>query len=378
MKTIIRDCDIYAHGPRLLIDTNERLKTTYGGILSCLTFIVTITAIWFLGNDIIYRLNPQILIQPAKEFNITPWYLGVGKDYYYSLLLTYENETTGYLPNVLNMTYQQGEFKRYPNATFEINHYPMKSSRCNGTIHFPNDKDRWKRAHTHSAECLDPNETIVIRNSHDVATDIEPEYYARMMVSRCRNGTKSGQVCLSKEEQDKVIKGSSIKMKYKNSFIDPINYTHPEMVFWEDNFMYIDPNGFKKIFIYYKKNYLITDDGFLFQNLNTKIIYEYDSIRETSLSVDGDDLIEIRIYIDTEVNFVFRNYMKLWDLAASTGGIYKLVTTICTILTELFNRHNLYFYMISNFYEVTSHTLNNSIKENNYTRKVKCLNIDRY
>ena len=102
--------------------------------------------------------------------------------------------------------------------------------------------------------------------------------------------------------------------------------------------MYIDPKLLKTNYIYIKKTILLTDSGFLFQSTETKTIYKFQKfVESTSLSND-EDFMEARFVIDTEVDIVYRSYIKLWDLAANTGGIFKLLQTVCLVLSSPFTK----------------------------------------
>jgi hypothetical protein len=112
-----------------------------------------------------------------------------------------------------------------------------------------------------------------------------------------------------------------------------MKYDKPEVKFWTDLDLYLDPSAIKRGFFTLKKNILVTDSGFFLEALDTKVIYKFHSYRESTSSANDEDLMELRILIDTEVNYVHRSYIKLWDLAANTGGIFKLLTTLFYVLS---------------------------------------------
>ena len=120
-------------------------------------------------------------------------------------------------------------------------------------------------------------------------------------------------------------------MKFKDSYIDPIDYQNPEKKFWTDNFMNMDPFLFKDSIVYLKKYYLVTDSGFLFEDINTQVVYQFERYFESTSLSTNEDLLKMRIYIETEVIHVFRSYLKIWNLTASVGGVFNFIHIICLI-----------------------------------------------
>ena len=189
---------------------------------------------------------------------------------------------------------------------------------------------------------MDSNKSFIIENSHDLGNVTNPERHLRVRVSRCQNDTEKNIVCRPKEEQDRVLHESFLILKYKDSYIDPVNFVNPEVTFWTDLNMYMDPKLFKNNYVVLKKNIILTDSGFLFQSIDTKVVYKFEKFVESTSLSDDQDFMEIRFIFDTEVTYIYRSYIKLWDLAASAGGIFKLFQTLCTIITYPFIKINFY------------------------------------
>jgi len=58
MNTLFNILDIYAYEIKFTLNQKEKISTTFGKILSILTFFILIIFTWFVGNDFLYRLNP--------------------------------------------------------------------------------------------------------------------------------------------------------------------------------------------------------------------------------------------------------------------------------------------------------------------------------
>jgi hypothetical protein len=336
---------MYGFKPSLILDKKTFFKTKLGGVITVLTVIFTLIAIWFLGNDIFYRINPKILVQPQKDFYLPPFL--IDKNHYqFSFLFKYNNKSVGWDNRIVNVTYIQYEFRKSKDGSLNETFIPSPSHKCDPKIDFPNDPDRWNFVHTKKAYCFSPNKTFYIENSHDVGNVTNPERHLRFEMTRCKNNSEPGVVCLPKEEQDRIMQGSYIIWKFKDSYIDPVNYSSPESKFWADLDIYMDPNLFKTNYITLKKTVLITDSGFFFQSLDTKTIYKFDKYLESSGFSDQELFMQARIVMDTTVDYVYRSYIKVWDLAALAGGIFKLVQTLSNIINMTFSDY--FFY---NFFE---------------------------
>ncbi len=51
----------------MLIDISENLKSSFGGLLLVLGMIFIIRSIWILGDDIIYKTNPNLTTSTYKD-----------------------------------------------------------------------------------------------------------------------------------------------------------------------------------------------------------------------------------------------------------------------------------------------------------------------
>lgn len=362
--------DIYGLKPGLLINRQVNHNTTLGGVFSIITILATLVAIFFLGQDLIYRVNPKILVQPKKDFYLSPFLIG-NENYQFSLLYQLKNSTIIYDKSILNLTFYQFEFRRSPSGVLTETFIPSPSHKCINKTDFPNDPDRWNFQHTNNAYCLESNKEIIIENSHDMANVTNPERHVRVRINRCKNGTEKNVTCRTKEEQDELLHESFLILKYKDSYIDPVNFLNPQVSFWTDLNMYMDPKLFKNNYIVLKKNVILTDSGFFLPSIESKVTYKFDKFVESTALSNDQDFMEIRLIIDTEVNYVYRSYIKLWDLAANAGGVFKLLQTLCAVISYPFNKINFYCFIEENLFKGLSkeekkpqNVENNSLQHN--------------
>lgn len=65
----ISSIDIFGTNFNFTIFKNEKLQTTFGGILSIISLAISVIFTIFFGRDFFYRLNPKTLtqlVQPLK------------------------------------------------------------------------------------------------------------------------------------------------------------------------------------------------------------------------------------------------------------------------------------------------------------------------
>jgi hypothetical protein len=172
------------------------------------------------------------------------------------------------------------------------------------------DSDRWNFVHTKNAYCQDTNKSFYIENSHDVGTPSSPSRFMRLFVRRCMNNSEPGVICKSPAQQDAIIKGTYLSIKFKDSYIDPLNYVNPEIKFWPGQHMYLDTLLNKNIVFTLSKTYLITDSGFFLQSESSQVIYQFESYTESNTMSNNKDFMQVDFKINTTVYYMYRRYLK--------------------------------------------------------------------
>jgi hypothetical protein len=117
-------------------------------------------------------------------------------------------------------------------------------------------------------------------------------------------------------------------------------------------FISLDPSSYKFVDIYFKTASVKTDKGILFEDTQTEKEILFDYVREQfSVYKSGANVIDF--YLNLSFNFVniTRHYLKIQDLAASTGGIFKLFLTVGLLISKVFNESKMLQSVLNTLYK---------------------------
>jgi hypothetical protein len=314
--------DFFAAGVELTIKGNKRSPTVLGGVLTLFTLSTLIIIFVIYMKNITYHLNPELnvhekystyshdLIINEYTFPIG-WTLtgndniGIDKSSYFKYKVIFFHGTTN---NILQET----------ELEYEV---------CNSSKHFPLISNQYNDGGFTHVYCL-KNNNITLSGSWN------EEYisYISIRMKYCNkyDGTfykndKSN--CASNEEVNDYLEKNELFLNilYMDSVFHPFNYKNPIQNVLGSAYTSISI-GISKIYeIYLQPNYLITDDGLVFSNNESKKVIttnfyvndftQYNNYRNDSF------IGEIGIYTGKKYSETKRIYSKIHTILANVGGV---------------------------------------------------------
>ena len=314
--------DFFAAGVELTIKGNKKSPTVLGGVLTLFTLTILIIIFVIYMKDVIYHLNPELNVQEKfstyshdliiNEYTFPiGWTLtandniGIDKKSYFKYKVIYFHGTTN---NILEETELEYEL-------------------CDSAKHFPLITNQYNDGGFTHVYCL-KNKNITLSGSWN------EEYisYISIRMKYCYkydgtfyNDNQSN--CASYEEVNEYLNNTELFLNvlYMDSVFHPFDYKHPIKNVLGSAYTSISL-GISKIYeLYLQPNYLITDDGLIFSNNNSKRvittnIYVNDF---TQYNNDRDDSFigEIGIYTGKKYGETKRIYSKIHTILANVGGV---------------------------------------------------------
>ena len=153
--------------------------------------------------------------------------------------------------------------------------------------------------------------------------------------------------------REAINSGYYIYMYYKDNYINPKNYSDPIKQRYGSIYSMIEYDLYKEIEVFFKAIFLSTDTGLITEDYKVDKTFQlsYKTI-DFSFNTEGVGglIATYWIYFNRDVDYYTRRYLKLQELGASIGGIFKFLNLCCFIINYLFNDFDMNIHIINLLY----------------------------
>jgi hypothetical protein len=336
MKTIknaIKFCDIFGNNIELNIKQKATATTIFGGILAIITAGLILGAIWSMGNDIVYRKQPQtnfeeILFQerPTYYLNKTNFPLSFCFQDYDTL--TYD------IPKYFRFEIMTVKTFNTNSTTVSYNH---EYEYCTYD-HFPNlDKDYLENAGITKYFCL-KDQNVPIGGYWDGEFTV----YALLRLRLCNNETDGG-TCAPRQEIEDFINSRPISFSFyfQNSIINPNDFSTPIQYYISLIYKNIRLSSSKIYDMFIGEQVITTDSGFMFEEVIKSSAYYFDSSDYDDSDSLVESLMDINLYVSNRKPIINRTYLKVQTILANVGGLAKALMLLGYCLSFYTSRFKL-------------------------------------
>jgi len=339
----IKLLDIIGKEIQFKIENSETYKTALGGFLTILLGVISLISLWFFGNDIIYKTNPQFL---SKDLYLD--------EYEFHVL----NNTNFFF--AIRFTDYDGLFIEDPRflvPKFKYEYYVLNDE--TGELE-PKVSDYYEITTKCSVEHID-NETL--------QSEILWTYWCVDLKNLTIGGDWSAsilgsmsyiaEVCNENTEKEKNITCASAQeitdtyndlmymdQKWHNAIIDPSNFTHPVKRTLNYKYQLIDGQFRKENKYFWVNSQIQTDEGIVFEELKNETLFQSDTITFDVGKISKTE----HVAIESNVGFLklkkeyLRTYIKVQDVAATVGGFFSLSFYVLKIIYYFYIQIHLQFY----------------------------------
>jgi hypothetical protein len=383
MKTFLRYLDVYSYDIKMKINDREKISSLIGILLSILTFFVLIVFSWLIGNDFIYRTNPnsymdQNIGKAYPRINLTrefaPLAFGFSDEYGYPFL----NESI--------LIFKFLKYSYTLNETLSAFNDPVVTQieleNCNSN-NFPSvSKEEFDHAALLGFYCPKNYDELYVEGSW-ISQNLT---YLMFEVYKCDYDTDP-EKCATEQEIEKVIAGNLLNYNlfYVGNNIALGNFSNPLIGRIVNKYKYIHPKNNKLTNIFVQKNKIFTDVAFLSSNFDE---LEYSKIEEIDTDIINLDnknkrLASFVFYANNKSDYYYRTYIKISEILASVGGLIKILFLFFSFIIRPFYRlekFNLIYNKIENDEDIVNfieRKSNFSLKLNNsytFSNNIICNN----
>lgn len=328
MASFFKNIDIYGVEYKLSVKQSESAQTIFGGVLTTITYIATIISIWFLGQDVIFKENPNFVKDSLISEKALP--LTLDKfNYPLAFFIADVNFAMFNNDSIVSLHATKVKYHSSDVGTFipELSNYDLAI--CNRTS-FPNLKDIDQYYFTNSL-CI-KNQNITLAGLY---ADSQGEYFT-ITADLC-DWKKENNTCASKEEILSTVSGLSFNFIAFDSSINFSSFDSPINPYINSYFSQFLANFTKFTYFTIQKQELETDSGFLWPIFNS-ITFLQSEISSFDIFDRGTSKTVMNFsFYATNKNTIFkRSYVKIADILGNVGGILQVITVCFTFINQPF------------------------------------------
>ncbi len=331
---------------------NTKYKTFFGGLLSLLSFLLSIICCSYFLIRMLNRKDLSIIHSTIQNsfINLTyshnlPFLLRVSDT---NSVPYNEDEKLYYITSSIwyGGTNDSSLIGIAPQHSVSLN-----ISKCDINIHFEKEyKKYFENFHNLSSYyCLLPrnySQTI-----YGLYGNIYPFSYYSFTLRYCKNSTENNNSCYSYEEIKNKIKSPYFDVIFIDYSINALNQKQVKEITIRKERYELSLLLYKRIILYLENIKYITNNGYLFNNEEEENFYRYDSVRIDPSILEGQKayFTTLSIMNSIKTSIYYKQYTKFQDYIAIIGGLFKFITLFFHLLNYFNSKNSYYLKLIKDF-----------------------------
>ena len=376
---LLKFIDFFGKKIEFRIEKKTRFKTVIGGVLSLLQLSLSIFLFFSLGNNMINRTDPDVVV--SEIFNPHPSQTPIGKNDYFFMFGLQDHTTYQHFYDEGIYTIKLYQRKYYENNVSYDKIVDIPFERCTED-HLPTDlKEYFKKAVYGSV-----NNLICIKKGYDngqfeIEGSYDSGYFAHIQIflSVCKNSTENS-ICKSQKEIDSHLKSGYFAIYTSDSVIDSRNFKNPAVKQGRDYYIPTTSDVKKGIVRYITSVHIISDEGWLMNDIKNTDHYSFHSDKESFELYDKDFdkekvLVDYIIRKSTYEKTYTRKYKKIQNVFAEMGGFMNLSFLLLYFFSRPFVEKMYYDSLTNKLYNFQSETIQTKDKnlKNKKLEKLKTI-----
>ena len=195
----------------------------------------------------------------------------------------------------------------------------------------------------------------------------------RLDIYPCKNSTNNSYHCKPQEVIDSFLAGGYFSILLKDIGLNPNNFSYPILPTLQDLYTTISSKFFRDLILYYEITEIKTDYGIFFENIQRKRYLKFDKkietlfLRDQEKYYNGESIIGIQIRLSDNIHLQSREYKKMHNVFATTGGYMQMINTIFLLLSLIPNKYLYDNLIIGNLFDfdITKNKIINKLFKKN-------------
>lgn len=339
MKDFALSYDILGTQPQTYFAGKPRYQTVLGFVLTVLCYMAIITlGVYFLLqfiNKQSFSIVYSQYIDQAPSIDLTSSPIVVS--------LTDANAVPINNSGIATLSmWQRGYMKSHVNGTptFGLVYNPIPLEKCNISKHFVNYSSLYQDVPgLETFYCVVPGSMnlTIFGQYGDVTSGFT---YLDLQASKCVNSTANNNSCARPEVIDAKLGFVYMAFGYLEYQINHTNIDNPISLYRTNELGFFSTSIFKRYFTYFKRLEYHSDNGIVFEEIDSMIGYQHDN---TVINYDlkppanyPNMFAEISVTMSKKYDSYSRSFVKLQNIVANIGGMSNLILTSGAILVQFF------------------------------------------
>ena len=348
----IKEVDFLSHKVSLTINDkgDNCFKTFFGGIISFLTFFISIICGTYFLIRLFKRMDMSVIHSTEMNsfVNITnshqiPFLLRLSD----TNSLPYENDDKLYY--ITSSVWFGGSNDSSLIGTSNQYSQKLKISKCDLNIHFTEEYksyfENFQNLNTYY--CIEPrnySQTI-----YGLYGSSYPFSFYSFTLRYCLNSTENNNSCYSISDIKTYIKSPYLDVIFIDYNLDSLNQNEVKTIHLRKERYELSLLLYKRIWLYFENIKYNTDNGYIFTSKKEENFFRYHSVRIDPSLLEGEKTYfsTLSILNNIDSSIYYKEYKKLHDYIAIFGGLVKIVTLLSYYI-NYFNSMNTYYLRIIN------------------------------
>ena len=320
--------DLFGNQVHFTINNNKTFNTYFGSIMSILYIFFIVIFIFYFSLQLINHSKPTIL--STTYFDQYPQPFLINDNFIFTFSLQFPNYTNYIDESVYNIKAYLTTIETI-NGETSLSYSPINIYRCSNFT-FNILEEYFMSLPIYDLYCIDLN-----------GIEFQGEYkrnkwvYVQIFFNKCDNDT-SDIVCKSKVEIDKYLEGGYAGIFMSDNLFQPNNFKKPLQTYGKNIFSSLNGNYYFEYWVYLKTIVIKSDNGWIFDRIETKNFLSFEQSLITSDSRNASKTFLNIILRESSTRELYeRSYIKLQEICANVGGISKALLFTFQYIVNLFS-----------------------------------------
>ncbi len=336
-ENLLKTVDYFGLSFKLNFNNETKYKSNFGGFLTVIISILSISLFVSISLDLINRNQPNVTtVEKCQQ--VAPYLSLSNENVLYSIGFIDKNLKTFYDPSYFYFSAVQVIVLRDKVGNVTIRkEIPLNLTNCSQfkDYYIKNGyEDVFNKNNFSQYQCLKSPADI------DIGGEFSTNYFSniRFLTSKCLNKSS----CKTLNEIDNILNRGYVEFYYMNNNIQIENASFPFQQFLANYYISIDPGLSKRAELFFKKVTISSDFGLIFRIFSEVSDIVSDYFREwfflENTNPQNTEIMTIYISSSKNVLSIERYYMKIQDLSAVIGGFMNICIILARVLTRYFNK----------------------------------------
>ena len=330
----LKTFDHYGIRPSLFFKGKNVKGTGFGCCLTFSLLLITIACFIYFGQNLYYRKNPNLTYH--EEYIQDPEPIIIDPERFPILIELNNMNVTTFFTDPEFITAEISQYTRINMKDMDTKKYRMEV--CNET-HIskldPTYQDYFRTKTLSNFFCIPKYLTNLTMEG---AFDRNVFHTIKFSFSLCKNNSNSSITCRDQSEIKNTMNRGFIGMYFLDFAIDPGNFNSPSKVIPKEVFTNFVLSSQKEIDIYFKNNYLKSEQGVLFDDEVDYKIFNYEETQEMNFMVEDPEFLSVFFKIKQKQTIFERSYEKMQDVLGLLGGFLNFFYLLGWLLNILYVR----------------------------------------